>query len=107
MLKLSNPRESAVIENWPFGSKKVTAIFSVEKNNRGERVSRTTTGKPKLTTYYVRCRIVDGDDRRTYVLALTEYGQIVVIPGTLKTATYYYAKDECYGEYKSLLDSTD
>jgi len=105
MIQLTNPRTEATIENWPYGRKQVTANFEVEANKRGERVKRTTTGKPKATTYYAKCRIVDGDDGRTYVLAQTEFGQIVLIPGTLKTTEYFYSDSEAYALYKSQLDA--
>lgn len=105
MIKLSNPRREARIEDWPSGRNRVTAVFAVEANNRGERVTRTTTGKPKATIYYRKVCIVDGDDDRTYVLGKTEFDQIVLIPGTLKTVEYFREDDPEYAPYESLLDS--
>ena len=44
----SNPRMSATIEDWPSGSKRVTAVFTIEQHaKRGERAVRMTTGAPK------------------------------------------------------------
>jgi hypothetical protein len=68
-ITFASPRLSATIENWPSGGKRVTAQFLVESHpKKGERVSRTTTGKPKCTTYGRRMCIVDGSDGRTYLL---------------------------------------
>ncbi len=103
MIKLSNPRTTAVIEDWPFGSKRVTATFECETNKRGTRVNRVTTGKPKRTTYFAKAVIVDGDDGKTYILSATGHGQIVLTPGTLKYPTYFYEKDAEWDEYKPLL----
>ena len=89
---LSNPRQRAVIENWPSGRNRVTATFEVEATKRGQRVHRTITGKPKATTYHLRMCICDGDDGLTYLVGLTEYGQRVIIPGTLKGIEYYYTE---------------
>jgi hypothetical protein len=112
MLKLSSPRREVVVEDWPSGRHRVTASFQVEaKDRKGERVVRTTTdsigrvSKPKRTTYHLKIRLVDGDDGRVYVLGITEYGQVVLIPGTLKTAKYFYPEDEEYGAYRALLES--
>lgn len=67
----SNPRLEATFDNWPLGgTRRGQCRFFVEKNARGARVGRITTGKPKYTTYRSNedvC-IVDGDDGRTYIL---------------------------------------
>lgn len=100
MLTLSNPRESAIVDDWPHGRRRVTATFTIEsKTISGQekfRCSRVTTGgtfKPKRTTYYLKMKIVDGDDGRIYLIGLTEYGQRVLIPGTLKTTEYFYSNE--------------
>jgi hypothetical protein len=82
MIKFTNPRLEAVIENWPLGgSKRGTAVFKVEQTiSKGMRVSRTTTGKPKPTTYSDQMRIVDGDNGKTYILSLsTKYGMSITV----------------------------
>ena len=93
MLQLSNPRDEATVEDWPSGKRRVTAIFALETNRRGVRCNRVTTGKPKATTYYRRMVICDGDDGRIYLAAITDYGQYVLIPGTLKTTEYFYERE--------------
>lgn len=104
MIKLSNPRREAEINDWPHGKQRVVALFNVESNNRGERVARITTGKPKFTTYHTRMLIVDGDDGRTYFIGSTEYDQMVLIPGTMKGTKYFYPEDPEYAQIKQLLD---
>ena len=44
MIKYSNPRKTAVIENWPSGAHRVTARFEIERNPRSsrERATRQT-----------------------------------------------------------------
>ena len=79
----TNPRKSAVINDWPSGSKRVTATFSVESHpKRGERAVRQTTGNPKKLTYAKSVVFADGDDGRIYVLELSQYGMISVMKGT-------------------------
>jgi len=76
IMEYSNPRMKAEIENWPWGSHRTKAIFSIETHPlRGQRATRITinpkNGKlcaPKKTTYSKRARIVDGSDGRTYIL---------------------------------------
>jgi hypothetical protein len=85
MTKYSNPRMSAVIENWPHGSQRVTANFEIECDpKRGERAVRITTGAPKKLTFAQKMRIVDGDDGRTYIAELTMYRHITIMRGDMK-----------------------
>jgi hypothetical protein len=85
MPKYSNPRMRAVIENWPHGSQRVTATFSIEQHpTRGERAVRVTTGAPKKLTFARKMRIVDGDDGRTYIAELSVYGHITIMRGDMK-----------------------
>lgn len=83
----SNPRMHAEIQNWPLGGKtRGFAVFDVEQTKgRGERGMRVTRkdserffSAPKRLTYARKCRIVDGDDGRTYLLSLTMSGHISV-----------------------------
>ncbi len=78
-LTFSNPRLRAEFTDWPSGSKRVSCVFQVHAEGRkGERVSRTTTGKPKFTTYGKKMRIVDGSNGKTYLLQYTEdYGKSI------------------------------
>lgn len=85
MPNYSNPRLTATIENWPHGSQRVTAHFSVEADpKKGERAVRVTTGAPKKLTFARKMRIVDGDDGRTYIAALSLYGFVSIMRGDMK-----------------------
>ena len=85
MTVYSNPRMSATIENWPSGSKRVTANFEIERHpKRGERAVRITTGAPKVLTYTRKARIVDGDDGRTYIAELSSYGFVNIMRGDMR-----------------------
>jgi len=85
MTSYSNPRMSAEIANWPHGSQRVLATFTIEQDpKRGERAVRVTTGAPKKLTFAKLMRIVDGDDGRTYIAALTQYGHITIMRGDMK-----------------------
>ena len=85
MTTYSNPRLSATIENWPHGKQRVTANFEIERDaKRGERAVRITTGEPKKLTYARKMRIVDGDDGRTYIAALSGYGHVTIMRGDMK-----------------------
>jgi hypothetical protein len=77
-LAYSNPRMKAIVQDWPSGSKRVTATFEIEQAKRGERAVRTTDGAPK------KARIVDGSDGRTYIAELTVYGHISIMRGDMK-----------------------
>jgi hypothetical protein len=84
-IKYSNPRITATIENWPSGSQRVTAHFSIECHpKRGERAVRVTTGAPKKLTFARKMRIVDGDDGRTYIAELSIYGHVTIMRGDMK-----------------------
>lgn len=85
MTEYSNPRMTATVENWPSGSKRVTAQFTIETTpGRGQRAVRMTTGAPKKLTYARKARIVDGDDGRTYIAELSVYGHISIMRGDMK-----------------------
>lgn len=91
-ITFSNPRLSATIENWPFGSKRTTARFEVSpRTKRGVRIGRQTrnktdTGwnKPKLTVYAHQACIVDGSDGKTYLLMRSKnFPMVTVEQGTM------------------------
>ena len=84
MPSYSNPRMQAAIENWPHGSHRVTALFTIEVDKRDERAVRVTTGAPKKLTYARKMRIVDGDDGRTYIAELSSYGFVTIKRGDMK-----------------------
>ena len=81
----SNPRMRAEVGNWPHGSRRVTALFEIETHpQRGQRACRTTTGAARKLTFARQMRIVDGDDGRTYIAALSCYGHITIYRGDMK-----------------------
>jgi hypothetical protein len=106
MPNYSNPRTSATIENWPSGQQRVTAVFTIETDpKRGERAVRMTTGAPKKLTFARKMRIVDGDDGRTYIAALTSYGHITVHRGDMKYhEESVFERDPRYPELRALFD---
>ena len=100
MTNYTNPRMSAVIENWPHGSQRVTATFSIETDpKRGQRATRITTGMAKKLTFARQMRIVDGDDGRTYIAALT-LGHVTIFKGDMKF--YHESVFESDPRYNSL-----
>jgi hypothetical protein len=109
MTNYSNPRKTAVIENWPSGSQRVTAHFSIEADpKRGERAVRVTTGAPKKLTFAQKMRIVDGDDGRTYIAALSGYGHITIFQGDMKfNAEVIFERDPRYLECLALFADGD
>jgi hypothetical protein len=111
MVNYSNPRLEAVIDNWPIGAKRTTATFRIEaKKGKGERATRFTidpkTGWPsatKVITFSKLARIVDGDDGRTYIARLTEYGFISVFRGDMQIEQEsVWPKDERYAAIAAL-----
>lgn len=90
MTTYSNPRTSFQTDNWPYGRKRVTAIFTLEQTKRGERVSRVTQNpkggwnKPKKLTYAYKQRIVDGNDGKTYIAVMSQYGTISIMQSDMK-----------------------
>ena len=98
---LSNFRLRDVIPNWPLGAnKRGDAVFEHESNKRGQRISRTTSGKPKRSTYYVRACLADGSDGRTYYIGLSVYGNLSVMQCDMQYSAFYIARGEDnYAEY--------
>ena len=85
MTNYSNPRNAAIIPDWPSGSKRVAARFYIETDaKRGERAVRVTTGAPVKLTYAKRMRIVDGDDGRTYIAQDHGHGMVSIFRGDMK-----------------------
>lgn len=73
------------------GSQRGIAVFTIEaKAGKGERAVRVTTSQldrisaPKALTFAVKSRIVDGDDGKTYVVTLTQYGHISVFQSNMQ-----------------------
>jgi len=105
-MKYSNPRTEVTIEDYPIGrGRRGPAHFIIESNNKGERVARTTTGKPKKVTYCQKMRIVDGDDGKTYVIGKAGYNQVIVYPSNIKYPTYYHNSDPEFKQITELLNA--
>ena len=104
-LTYSNPRVKAVIPDWPSGSKRVTAIFYIERGpgSKGERAVRVTTGNAKKRTYARFARIVDGSDGKTYIAEISAYGGISIMQSNMKfqQETIYHT-DPRYAAIKEL-----
>lgn len=91
-MKLTNPRLTATISDWPIGrSQTTTAVFTVEdKPGHGQRVSRCTQkasgdwAKAKYTTYAPQFLIADGDDGRTYLVSRETLDAVFIWPGTMQ-----------------------
>lgn len=104
-MKYSNPRMTATIENWPSGSKRVTAQFHIETTPRGQRAVRVTTGAPKKLTFARKMRIVDGDDGRTYIATLSSYGHITIFQGNMQyNEESVFEDNPRYAELRALFD---
>lgn len=106
MTTYTNPRMNATIENWPSGSKRVTALFAIETDpKKGQRATRTTTGATKKLTFAKQMRIVDGDDGRTYIATLTTHGHITIFKGDMKfNEESIFERDPRYAVVRALFD---
>jgi hypothetical protein len=80
-MKFSNPRLRAEFDDWPLGgNKRGKCVFQIEHDQkRGWRVTRTTTGKPKVRTYGGQAAIVDCDNGRTYILQFARIYDFITI----------------------------
>ena len=121
MLTLSNPRSEATIEDYPIGSNRRGNVhFKTEQGTRGkqkeqERMLRTTTGKPKPSTFYSKIRVVDGDDGKTHLIAQPYgYNFVYLIPATMKTTKAFHPpsnhsteeEDAMYNQITELLKAS-
>lgn len=87
-IEFGNPRLRAEFDNWPSGGKRVPCVFQVHHDKRGYRISKTTTGKPKYTTYSGQCAIVDGSDGKIYLLQVAQdFGFIKIMRHDFLDAT--------------------
>ena len=89
-MNYSNPRTELTVNDWPYGKNRVTAIFTIEAGKKGERAVRVTENprggwnKPKKLTYANQARIVDGDDGKTYIAELSNYGFITIMQSNMQ-----------------------
>ena len=91
----TNPRRNVLIDDWPYGNKRVKCMFEVEENKGKERAVRTTenpkTGswnKPKKLTYAQKVLFVDGSDGRTYIMQSVGWA-ISVMQSNMKLSQEY------------------
>jgi len=101
MITFSNPRLTATFEDWPLGgNKRGKCTFTAEhRPNKGWRVSRVTTGKPKTTTYCQKLAIVDGSNGKTYILEATPYNMIGIVRSDFMSATREELGEEKHGAH--------
>lgn len=89
-MNYSNPRKELTVTDWPYGKSRVTAIFTIEQGKKGERAVRVTENprggwnKPKKLTFARMARIVDGEDGKTYIAELSNYGFVTIMQSNMK-----------------------
>jgi len=108
MMNYSNPQKELTVNDWPYGKNRVTAIFSIESGKKGERAVRVTENprggwnKPKKLTFANKMRIVDGDDGKTYIIGLSNYGFITVMQSNMQYMSESIHQDD--DRYQDVLD---
>lgn len=109
MTEYSNPRMNADFDAWPSGKNRVRCSFHIERNARGERAVRTTTGAPKRLTFADCVRIVDGDDGRTYLMEHSlAYRHITIMKGDMKYQhEVIFERDPRYAKYVAMLQAAE
>lgn len=118
MIKFSNPRRRAEFTDWPNGSKRVNCVFDMEfKLGKGWRFTRTTTGKPKTTTYGREGCVVDGEDGKTYLIQRAgQFNFINIFRSDFMAAHFGVNGDNCvfpdnnpelYAELDSLIEAAN
>lgn len=90
-IQYSNPQMERTFDDWPYRQVQTTCVFEVTHRNNRERCQRRTQepmskrwNNPKLTTYGLKCRIMDGDDGKIYVVTWNNYGFFNVMRSCLK-----------------------
>jgi len=107
-MNYSNPQKELTVNDWPYGKNRVTAIFSIESGKKGERAVRVTENprggwnKPKKLTFDRKMRIVDGDDGKTYIIGLSNYGFITVMQSNMQYMSESIHQDD--DRYQDVLD---
>jgi hypothetical protein len=112
MVKFSNPRLRAEIQDYPLGgSKRGLCVFQLEQHpKRGWRFTRTTTGKPKTATYGREGAVVDGDNGRTYLIQRADSFNFINVWGSdFKNvidapSVFPESNPELYAELDALID---
>ena len=100
-MQYSEFSKERIIENWPYGSKRVQCNFSVEHKDNKERAVRVTKkpsgigwNKPKKMTYAREVLFATGDDDKTYVLSLTDNYAISIMQSNMKYQHEYIHSDD-------------
>lgn len=99
MLSYSNPRKEVIIDNWPYGNKRVQCQFMVEESKGKQRAVRITENpkggwnKPKKLTYARKVLFVDGSDDKTYILNQVGHA-ISVMQSNMKYSQEYIGPDD-------------
>ena len=109
-MNYSDPRLTASFKDWPNGKHKVPCTFAVETGKRGQRVAKTTTGKPSYSTYADQCAIVTGDDGKVYLLQYHRmYEAVTVMRHDFKNAddgtVFKGSSPETFASLKFLIDA--
>jgi hypothetical protein len=111
-MNYSNPRTEATFTDWPYGTMRTTARFTIEtKPGKGQRAVRVTInpktgqpGAPKALTYCQRAAIVDGSDGKTYIAELSAYGFVSIMQSNMQfIAESIPAEDPRHAELVSML----
>lgn len=101
---LSNFRLSDEIPDWPLGGgRRGVCVFSREANKKGQRILRTTTGKPKASRYYPMICLADGSDGRTHLVGLTDYGFVAIMSSDMQHSEYSVFMDSDTDRYVALV----
>ena len=105
-IQYTNPQKLLVIQNWPLGgSRRGEAVFQVESMPRGERVLRTTTGKPKASIYFDIVRLFTGSDGKTYYIGMSHNRMLTVMGGDMKFVESIFPQDNRFARIKEMLES--
>lgn len=110
MLTYSNPRKEVIVEDWPYGNKRVKCHFSVEESKGKQRAVRITENpkggwnKPKKLTYARKVLFVDGSDGKTYILQQVGWALSVMQSNMKYSQESIDVKDD---RYQALADMFD
>jgi len=108
MLNYTNQRKEVLVDNWPYGNKRVQCQFSIEESKGKQRAVRITENpkggwnKPKKLTYARKVLFVDGDDGKTYIL--NQVGNAIsVMQSNMKYSQEYIGpEDDRYENLNSM-----
>ena len=103
---LSNFRLSDTIPDWPLGSnKRGPCVFTHERNKRGQRIGRTTTGATKFSRYYDMICLCDGSDGKTHMIGYTRFGSLSVMSCDMQYSDFTLYDGDDYLNYFAALEN--